>query len=164
MLGSYLHDSNTTFQNSKRESTERVDRVAYVLRLLIAVEEAHLWTSKDLPKEVVRFVDSAVRLRKKGVGVMLVSLKISDFERAMRSAMNIIIFRTRYEGDLRDPESMSPTVIISSCRHFPEVSAFSLWHSSAAENSRTGSLSVVLDSDPLQPTEVVCHRYAEWSL
>jgi DNA helicase HerA-like ATPase len=41
-------------------------------------------------------------LRKKGVGVMLVSQKISDFDPAMRSAMNIsILFRTKYEGDLR---------------------------------------------------------------
>jgi DNA helicase HerA-like ATPase len=73
------------------------------LRLLIVVEEAHLWTSKDLPRDAVRFLDSAVRLlRKKGVGVMLVSQKISDFDPAMRSAMNIsILFRTKYEGDLR---------------------------------------------------------------
>lgn len=48
-------------------------------------------------------MDSAVRLlRKKGVGVMLISQKISDFDPAMRSAMNIsILFRTKYEGDLR---------------------------------------------------------------
>jgi DNA helicase HerA-like ATPase len=73
------------------------------LRLLIAVEEAHLWTSRDLPKEAMRFLDSAVRLLgKKGVGVMLVSQKISDFDPAMRSAMNIsVLFRTKYEGDLR---------------------------------------------------------------
>jgi KaiC/GvpD/RAD55 family RecA-like ATPase len=73
------------------------------LRLLIVVEEAHLWTSKDLPRDALRFLDSAVRLlRKKGVGVMLVSQKISDFDPAMRSAMNIsILFRTKYEGDLR---------------------------------------------------------------
>ena len=32
----------------------------------------------------------------------LVSQKISDFDSAMRSAMNIsILFRTKYEGDLR---------------------------------------------------------------
>jgi DNA helicase HerA-like ATPase len=73
------------------------------LKLLIVVEEAHLWTSKDLPRDAARFLDSAVRLlRKKGVGVMLVSQKISDFDPAMRSAMNIgILFRTKYEGDLR---------------------------------------------------------------
>ena len=94
------------------DSTERVGKVAHMLdqlleyfqfqedseelRLLIVVEEAHLWTSKDLPKEALRFLDSAVRLlRKKGVGVMLVSQKISDFDPAMRSAMNIsILFRT----------------------------------------------------------------------
>lgn len=58
------------------------------------MEEAHLWTSKDLPKDAARFLDSAARLlRKKGVGVML-SQKISDFDPAMRSAMNIsILFR-----------------------------------------------------------------------
>jgi hypothetical protein len=101
------------------DSGERVDKVARMLdqlleyfqfqedsenlRLLIVVEEAHLWTSKDLPKDAMRFLDSAVRLlRKKGVGVMLVSQKISDFDPAMRSAMNIsILFRTKYEGDLR---------------------------------------------------------------
>jgi DNA-binding transcriptional ArsR family regulator len=101
------------------ESAERVDRVSRILdhlleyfqfqedsdnlRLLIVVEEAHLWTSNDLPRDAVRFLDSAVRLlRKKGVGVMLVSQKISDFDPAMRSAMNIsILFRTKYEGDLR---------------------------------------------------------------
>jgi KaiC/GvpD/RAD55 family RecA-like ATPase/DNA-binding transcriptional ArsR family regulator len=101
------------------DSTERVNKVARMLdqileyfqfqedsedlRLLIVVEEAHLWTSKDLPKDAVRFLDSAARLlRKKGVGVMLVSQKISDFDPAMRSAMNIsILFRTKYEGDLK---------------------------------------------------------------
>jgi KaiC/GvpD/RAD55 family RecA-like ATPase/DNA-binding transcriptional ArsR family regulator len=101
------------------DSSERVEKVAKMLdqlleyfqfqedsddlRLLIVVEEAHLWTSKEMPKEAVRFLDSAVRLlRKKGVGVMLVSQKISDFDPAMRSAMNIsILFRTKYEGDLK---------------------------------------------------------------
>jgi len=101
------------------DSAERVNKVARMLdqileyfqfqedsedlRLLIVVEEAHLWTSKDLPKDAIRFLDSAARLlRKKGVGVMLVSQKISDFDPAMRSAMNMsIVFRTKYEGDLR---------------------------------------------------------------
>ena len=37
-----------------------------------------------------------------GVGVMLVSQRISDLDPAMRSAMNIsILFRTKYDGDLR---------------------------------------------------------------
>jgi KaiC/GvpD/RAD55 family RecA-like ATPase len=101
------------------DSAERVNKVARMLdqileyfqfqedsedlRLMIVVEEAHLWTSKDVPKDAARFLDSAVRLlRKKGVGVMLVSQKISDFDPAMRSAMNTsILFRTKYEGDLR---------------------------------------------------------------
>jgi len=101
------------------DSAERVNKVARMLdqileyfqfqedsedlRLLIVVEEAHLWTSKDLPKDAVRFLDSAARLlRKKGVGVMLVSQKMSDFDPAMRSAMNMsVVFRTKYEGDLR---------------------------------------------------------------
>jgi DNA helicase HerA-like ATPase len=53
------------------------------------IEEAHLWTSKDVPKDASRFLDRVVRLlRKKGVGVMLVSHKISDFDPAMRSSMN----------------------------------------------------------------------------
>jgi DNA helicase HerA-like ATPase len=49
------------------------------------------------------YLNSAARLlRKKGVGVMLVSQKISDFDPPMRSAMNTsILFRTKYEGDLR---------------------------------------------------------------
>jgi KaiC/GvpD/RAD55 family RecA-like ATPase/DNA-binding transcriptional ArsR family regulator len=101
------------------DSVERVGKVAQILdqlleyfqfqedsdnlRLLIVVEEAHLWTSKEVPKDAARFLDNAVRLlRKKGVGVMLVSQKISDFDPAMRSAMNIsVLFRTKYEGDLR---------------------------------------------------------------
>jgi DNA helicase HerA-like ATPase len=47
-------------------------------------------------------LDKAVRLlRKKGVGVMHVSHKISDFDPAMRSIMNLsVFFRTKYEGDL----------------------------------------------------------------
>ena len=65
-------------------SGERVDRVARMLdqlleyfqlqedseelKRLIVVEEAHLWTSKDLPKDASRFLDSAAKLlRKKGV-------------------------------------------------------------------------------------------------
>ena len=56
-----------------------------------------------MPKDAVRFLDSEARpLRKKGVGVMLVSQKISDFDPAMRSAMNIsVLLRTKYDGDLR---------------------------------------------------------------
>jgi DNA helicase HerA-like ATPase len=101
------------------DSGERVDKVARMLdqlleyfqlqedceelKRLIVVEEAHLWTSRDLPKDALRFLDSAARLlRKKGVGVMLVSQKISDFDSAMRSAMNMsIVFRTKYDGDLK---------------------------------------------------------------
>jgi len=66
------------------------------------VEEAHLWTLREVGKEATKFLDKAVRLlRKKGVGVMLVSHKISDFDPAMRSTMNTsILFRTKYEGDL----------------------------------------------------------------
>jgi len=72
------------------------------LRLLVVIEEAHLWTLREVGKEAVRFLDKAARmLRKKGVGVMLVSHKISDFDPAMRSSMNIsVFFRTKYEGDL----------------------------------------------------------------
>jgi hypothetical protein len=109
------------------DSGERVDKVANMvdqileyfqfqddsddLRLLIAVEEAHLWTSKDLPRDAARFLDNAVRLlRKKGVGVMLVSQKISDFDPAMRSAMNMsIVFRTKYDGDLKAAARMLGT-------------------------------------------------------
>jgi len=72
------------------------------LRLFLVIEEAHLWTSKDVPKDAASFLDRVVRLlRKKGVGVMLISHKISDFDSAMRSSMNIsVVFRTKYEGDL----------------------------------------------------------------
>jgi KaiC/GvpD/RAD55 family RecA-like ATPase len=104
--------------SSVYEADERVGRVAKVLdgileyfqgeedsevlRLFLVIEEAHLWTSKEVPKDAANFLDRVVRLlRKKGVGVMLVSHKISDFDPAMRSSMNIsIIFRTKYEGDL----------------------------------------------------------------
>jgi DNA helicase HerA-like ATPase len=72
------------------------------LRLFLVIEEAHLWTSKVVPKDAANFLDRVVRLlRKKGVGVMLISHKISDFDSAMRSSMNIsVVFRTKYEGDL----------------------------------------------------------------
>jgi DNA helicase HerA-like ATPase len=101
------------------DSEERVDKIARMLdqlleffqfqedpddlMLLVVVEEAHLRTSKDPPKDAVPFLDNAVGLlRKNGVGVMLVSQKISDFDPAMRLAMNVsILFRTKYEGDLR---------------------------------------------------------------
>jgi DNA helicase HerA-like ATPase len=60
------------------DSGERVEKVAKMLdrlleyfqfqedsdnlRLLIALEEAHLWISKDLPKDALRFLDSATML------------------------------------------------------------------------------------------------------
>lgn len=113
------HKGATIFDLSNiTDEAERVERVALgldnlleyfdyqedsdKLRLLIVVEEAHLWTLKEVGKDAVRFLDKAVRmLRKKGVGVMLISHKISDFDPAMRSSMNIsIIFRTKYSGDL----------------------------------------------------------------
>ncbi len=55
-----------------------------------------------MDKHAIKFLDKAVRmLRKKGVGILMISHKISDFDTAMRSAMNIsIFFRTKYEGDL----------------------------------------------------------------
>jgi KaiC/GvpD/RAD55 family RecA-like ATPase/DNA-binding transcriptional ArsR family regulator len=126
------------------DSAERVGRVAQVLdrlleyfqfqgdsedlRLLIVVEEAHLWMSKDVPKDAARFLDTAVRLlRKKGVGVMLVSQKISDFNPAMRSAMNIsILFRTKYEGDLRAIARMLGTEISAVVPGLPV--GYSLFH------------------------------------
>jgi KaiC/GvpD/RAD55 family RecA-like ATPase len=79
------------------------------LRFFLVIEEAHLWISKEVPKDAATFLDRVVRLlRKKGVGVMLVSHKISDFDTAMRSSMNIsIVFRTKYEGDL---DSISRTL------------------------------------------------------
>jgi hypothetical protein len=100
------------------DEAERVEKVALALdnlleyfdfqedseklKLMIVVEEAHLWTLKEVGKDAVRFLDKAVRLlRKKGVGVMLISHKISDFDPAMRSSMNIsVVFRTKYSGDL----------------------------------------------------------------
>jgi DNA helicase HerA-like ATPase len=99
------------------------------LRLLIVVEEAHLWTSKDVPKDATRFLDSAVRLlRKKGIGVMLVSQKISDFDPAMRSAMNIsILFRTKYEGDLRAIARMLGSEISTIIPNLPV--GYSIFHS-----------------------------------
>jgi len=61
--------------------------------------EAHLWTTKELPKAAMTFLDGAIRLlRRKGVGVMLFSQKISDLQ-AMRSAMNVsVLFTAKYEG------------------------------------------------------------------
>ena len=60
------------------------------------------WTLKEVGKDAIRFLDNSVRmLRKKGVGVMLVSHRMSDFDPAMRSSMNVsILFRTKHSGDL----------------------------------------------------------------
>jgi KaiC/GvpD/RAD55 family RecA-like ATPase len=127
------------------EADERVGRVAKVLdgileyfqmqddsqdlRLFIVIEEAHLWTSKDVPKDAANFLDRVVRLlRKKGVGVMLVSHKISDFDPAMRSSMNIsILFRTKYEGDL---DSITRTLGNDMSKVVPSLPVgYSLFHS-----------------------------------
>jgi DNA helicase HerA-like ATPase len=131
--------------SSVYETDERVGRVAKVLdgilehfqtqddsqdlRLFIVIEEAHLWTSKDVPKDAANFLDRVVRLlRKKGVGVMLVSHKISDFDPAMRSSMNIsILFRTKYEGDL---DSINRTLGSEWSKVIPSlVVGFSILHS-----------------------------------
>ena len=131
--------------SSVYETDERVGRVAKVLdgileyfqtqddsqdlRLFIVIEEAHLWTSKDVPKDAANFLDRVVRLlRKKGVGVMLVSHKISDFDPAMRSSMNIsIIFRTKYEGDL---DSISRTLGSDISKIVPSLPVgYSVFHS-----------------------------------
>jgi KaiC/GvpD/RAD55 family RecA-like ATPase len=131
--------------SSVLEADERVGKVAQVLdrilehfqaeedsedlRLFIVIEEAHLWTSKDVPKDALRFLDRVVRLlRKKGVGVMLVSHKISDFDPAMRSSMNIsVIFRTKYEGDL---DSISRTLGSDWTKVVPSLPVgFSVFHS-----------------------------------
>jgi KaiC/GvpD/RAD55 family RecA-like ATPase len=127
------------------EADERVGRVAKVLdgileyfqtqddsqdlRLFIVIEEAHLWTSKEVPKDAANFLDRVVRLlRKKGVGVMLVSHKISDFDPAMRSSMNIsILFRTKYEGDL---DSITRTLGGEMSKVVPSLPVgYSLFHS-----------------------------------
>lgn len=100
------------------------------LRLFLVIEEAHLWTSKDVPKEAANFLDRVVRLlRKKGIGVMLVSHKISDFNPAMRSSMNIsIAFRTKYEGDL---DSIARTLGSDFSKLTPSMPVgYSLFHSS----------------------------------
>ena len=56
----------------------------------------------DVSFPVIPYCAAIRLLRKKGVGVILISQKISDFDPAMRSAMNIsILFRTKYEGDLK---------------------------------------------------------------
>lgn len=131
--------------SSVYETDERVSKVAEALdrilehfqtqedsedlRFFIVIEEAHLWTSKDVPKDASRFLDRVVRLlRKKGVGVMLISHKISDFDPAMRSSMNIsIIFRTKYEGDL---DSISRTLGNDWSRVIPSLPVgFSAFHS-----------------------------------
>jgi KaiC/GvpD/RAD55 family RecA-like ATPase len=132
--------------SSVSESDERVGRVAKALdeileyfqtqqdsqdlRVLLVIEEAHLWTSKDVPKDAASFLDRVVRLlRKKGVGVMLVSHKISDFDPAMRSSMNIsIAFRTKYEGDL---DTIGRTMGSDFSKLAPSMPVgYSLFHSS----------------------------------
>jgi Cdc6-like AAA superfamily ATPase len=136
--------------SSVSESDERVGRVAKVLdgileyfqtqedsqdlRFFIVIEEAHLWISKEVPKDAAKFLDRVVRLlRKKGVGVMLVSHKISDFDPAMRSSMNIsAIFRTKYEGDL---DSISRTIGSDSSKIVPSLPVgYSVFHSADIGN------------------------------
>jgi len=131
--------------SSVSEPNERVGKVASALdqileyfqtqedsqdlRFFIVIEEAHLWTSKDVPKEAANFLDRVVRLlRKKGVGVMLVSHKISDFDPAMRSSMNIsIVFRTKFEGDL---DSVSRTLGSEFSKIIPSLPVgYSIFHS-----------------------------------
>lgn len=83
-----------------------------------------------MPKEAAGFLDRVVRLlRKKGVGVMLISHKISDFDPAMRSSTNIsIIFRTKYEGDL---DSITRTMGSDFSKLTPSMLVgYSLFHSS----------------------------------
>ena len=132
--------------SSVYETDERVGKVATALdqilehfqgeedsedlRLFLVIEEAHLWTSKEVPKDASRFLDKVVRLlRKKGVGVMLVSHKISDFDPAMRSSMNIsIAFRTKYEGDL---DTIARTMGSEFSKIVPSMPiGYSLFHSS----------------------------------
>jgi DNA helicase HerA-like ATPase len=89
----------------------------------------YLLTSKEVPKDAANFLDRVVRLlRKKGVGVMLVSHKISDFDPAMRSSMNIsIIFRTKYEGDL---DSINRTLSSDLSKIVPSLPVgYSIFHS-----------------------------------
>jgi KaiC/GvpD/RAD55 family RecA-like ATPase len=130
--------------SSVTETDERVGKVATALdqileyyqrqedsedlRFFLVIEEAHLWTSKEVPKDASRFLDRVVRLlRKKGVGVMLVSHKISDFDPAMRSSMNIsIMLRTKYEGDL---DSISRTLGNEWSKIIPSLPVgFSVFH------------------------------------
>ena len=113
-------DNILEYFDSQKDSNE--------LRLLVVVEEAHLWTLKEVGKDAIRFLDRAVRmLRKKGVGVMFVSHKISDFDPAMRSSMNIsIIFRTKCEGDL---DSISRTIGSGFSRLVPSMPVgYSVFH------------------------------------
>jgi len=139
------HEATVVDLSSVYETDERVGKVAKILdqileyfqgeedsedlRLFIVIEEAHLWTSKEVPKDASRFLDRVVRLlRKKGVGVMLVSHKISDFDPAMRSSMNIsIIFRTKYDGDL---ESVARTLGSDISKVVPALPVgYSVFHS-----------------------------------
>ena len=81
-----------------------------------------------MPKDAERFPDSAVRpLGKKDVGVMLVSQKIGDFDPAMRSVMNIsILFRTKYEGDLKAIARMLGTEMSTIVARLPV--GYSIFH------------------------------------
>jgi len=118
-LGDLLTSEDVTIADlsDTYDSAERIDKVAHMLnqleyfqfqkdsdklRLRIVVQEAHLWASRYLPLDAVRFLNKEVRmLRKEGVGVMLFSHKISDLNSGMKSAMdNRVFFGTKCEGDL----------------------------------------------------------------
>ncbi len=86
-------------------------------------------------RKMLRFLDRVVRLlRKKGVGVMLVSHKISDFDSAMRSSLNIsIAFRTKYEGDL---DTIARTMGSDFSKIIPSLPVgYSVFHSADLGNS-----------------------------
>lgn len=143
-MGGTVIDLSDTY-----DSEERVGKVAQILdqvlesfqfqkdsedlRLLIVVEEAHLWTSKDLPKDAVRFLDSAVRsTMKKGVGVMLISQKISDFDqpnlienmkevsRVLKHGATFLVVGGEYKGSKRNERNQKWDLIIGMNLHTVE--------------------------------------------
>jgi DNA helicase HerA-like ATPase len=70
------------------------------------IEEAHHFLREyipEVPKSAITILGKSIReLRKKGIGFLVISHKVSDFEGNIRASINTKIYmRTGYEPDLQ---------------------------------------------------------------
>jgi DNA helicase HerA-like ATPase len=86
------------FYKNKPETNE--------LKFLVILEECHHFLReyiKEVPKDAVAILGRCMReLRKRGVGFIIISHKVTDFEGAIRTnAHTKVYFRTGYEQDIK---------------------------------------------------------------